>query len=379
MPRATRRLGTSKQFAIRALGAAAFCAAILGGAVVLGGCDRMGTAGVSVTMEEGPPTTDSTPGTAGAASQERQKLDHAFEVLARQATGIQLEIRPLMQACVTESQLIVHGTVTRVDPLHAPAGEVANPYIVFYVKPDEVLKGASRFGEPIPIALLAPGKEGAKQDKDYSPVSPVAEGDEVLVCSYRGDKDLPTGSGSQGAYFLWNDSYGLFLPADGEFVSALDPYTYGTLGQIRTTVGAKDTSTTLSPGYSSFEGKASRFEDRLVGKNLPHTLPFEVMHDAEWLDEALQPAMVTHTKAYRLANGDRVFLWRTTYPGPSWQAQEQSTLKKVKDAAVDQYEVKASHVGAFWYGEFGFVVIAGDYVDDLLTFGQMAETGAPLN
>lgn len=361
---------------VRGLGGALLLCAIL----VTAGCSHIGTAGASTTMEQAPPTTERTPGTASATFQERHKLDQALSVLSIQATGIRLNISPLMEDCANQSRLIVHGTVTRVDPLHAPAGDVANPYIVFYVKPTEVLKGSPQLGTPVPFALFALGREGAKKDKGYAPVSPVAEGDEVLVCSYRGERDLPTASGVPGAYFLWNDSYGLFLPVDDRFVSVLSPYTYGTLTEIRATVGRKDTSTTLPPGFLSFEGKAWRFEDRLVGKRLPGTLPYELLtFEWDWLTAALAPATLTHAKAYLLANGDRVFLWRTTYPGPSFEAQEQTVLRKVKDAAAEQYEVRASHVGVRWYGEFGFVIISGDYGDQLDTLGQMAETGQPLN
>jgi hypothetical protein len=355
-------------------------ALLLCGALALPGCATPGAAGVSTSVEASPPTTERTPGTATATDKERQKLRHAWDVLVRQAAGIRLDITPLMEDCINQSQLIIHGTVVKVDPLHAPAGDVANPYIVFYVKPTEVLKGSPKLGTPIPFALLAPGKESAKQDKGYTPVSPVAEGDEILACSYGGNKNLPTASGPPGAYFLWNDNYGLFLPADGELVNVLKPFTYARLKEIRTMIGPKDTSTTLPPGFLSFEGKADRFEERLVGKRLPGTLPYEVLaYETGWLDDALAPAVMTHAKAYRLANGDRVFLWRTTYPGSAWAAQEQAVLKNLKAAAAERYDVNAKHVGAFWYGEFGFVIIAGDYVDALLTLAQMAETGQPLN
>ncbi len=205
----------------------------------------------------------------------------------------------------------------------------------------------------------------------------------MLFFSYHSDKDLPIGSGAQGAYFPWNDNYGIFLAAGDRFVNILAPFAFTTLEQVRTTVGPKNTSTTLPPGMSSFEGKAWRFEDRVQGKRLPDTLPYEVMAGAEldWLPEAAQPLTMTAAKGYRFANGDVVLLW-DIIESRSVKRTEAATpalLDNLKAGAVERYDVSEEQVWVFWYGGFGFLVASQDYTGALGYLAQMAQTGAPLN
>ena len=54
-------------------------------------------------------------------------------------------------------------------------------------------------------------------------------------------------------------------------------------------------------------------------------------------------------------------------------------LKALEAAAMERYGVSADQVWAFWYGEFGYVVVSKDYVRELGHLAQMAETGEPLN
>ncbi len=343
-------------------------------ALALAGCDRIGAAGVPTTAEIGPPTTSNTPATAAAIAQQQQKLEQAREIVQTQLTGIKLFVTtPSVERCTNESRLIVHGTVTEVDAPHPAAGDVTNPYTVFYVEPEEVLKGSPRFGTPVAFALLAPVGGAAE--------SPVAKGDEVLLFSYHGDEDLPTGSGAHGAYFPWNDNYGMFLAVGDQFVNVLAPFAFTTLEQVRTTVGPKDTSTTLGPGVSSFEGKTSRFEDRVQGKRLPETLPYEVMagEELDWLPEAVEPITMTAAKGYRFANGDVVLLWDNIEPGSSQQTEAATPrlLKSLEAGAMERYGASDDQVWAFWYGGFGYVVASRDYMRALGSLAQMAAEGYP--
>ena len=363
--------------AIALLGTLVLCAAL-----ALPGCHRAGTAGVSTTVEAISPTV-SDPGatTEPPLTDEQRKLEEAQYIARDELAGIELFATRPMEDCVAESQLIVHGTVTKIDPARAGIGDVANPYIVFYVEPEEVLKGSPRFGSPIAFALLAPAQATAASSEQPAARSLVAEGDEVLLFSYAFDKDLATSSGARGAYFPWNDRYGIYLPDGSTFVSIMWPHDSTTLETVRALVGPKDTSTTLPPGYLCFNGKTARFEDRLRGTKLAGTLPYEVLLQAkfDWLSDVVAPASMTAAKGYRLANGDLVFLWNTLWLGASWSDAEPTVLKALEAAAMERYGVSADQVWAFWYGEFGYVVVSKDYVRELGHLAQMAETGEPLN
>ncbi len=352
-------------------------------AAALSACDYIGTAGVSTTMEASPPTTEPTPGTTDAATQERQNLDQAqTDGFSSLAAGIWLVGPPNIEQVVNQSQLIVRGTVARVDPQRAPAGSIANPYIVFFVDPTEILKGSPHFGTPLPFAI--PGRGDDTPDYARAPFEkPLEAGDDVLVFSYRGNEELPTAPGASGAHFLWNDTYGLFLPAAGNYVCVRTPDTYTTLDEIRRIVGPdKDTSTTLPPGYLSFEGKTARFEQRLTARRLSGTLPYQIMtgFDITWVAEAAAPfTTVTAVKGYRLANGDRAFLFDTILETRDASQTERALLEALRTTASEAFEVPSDHVWVFWYGGFGFIVVSDDYVRDLGYLAQMAETGAPLN
>jgi hypothetical protein len=374
----TRRFWTTKRIVMTALVAAL----VLCAALALSGCHRAGTAGVSTTAEGASPTF-SDPGatTEPPLTDEQRKIRDAQYVMRDQVAGIDLFATRPVEDCVTESQLIVHGTVTKVDPARAGTGDVANPYVVFYVEPEEVLKGSPRFGSPIAFALLAPVQVTADSSGQTAAGSPVAEGDEVLLFSYAFEKDLATSSGARGAYFPWNDRYGIYLPEGNKFVDVMRSFDSTTLKAVRALVGPKDTSTTLPPGYLCFNGKTARFEDRLRGKKLAGTLPYEVLPQAEfdWLSDVVAPASMTAAKGYRLANGDLVFLWNTLWLGASWSDAEPTVLKALEAAAMEKYSMSADQVWAFWYGEFGYVVVSKDYVRQLGHLAQMAETGEPLN
>lgn len=371
--------------ATAALGAAVLLpVVILALSAGLSGCDYIGTAGVPTTVEVSPPTAERTYATAGASTLERENLHQAMnDSFSALAAGIWL-VNPYIDVedLVNQSQLIVRSTVTKVDAAHDPVGSVANPYIVFYVDPAEILKGSPHFGTPLPFAILGRGEN----TPDYARApfqEPLETGDDILVFSYRGDQDLPTGSAAPGANFLWSDTYGLFLPAAGSFVSARSPYTYTTLDEVRRIVGPrKNTSTTLPPGYLSFEGKTARFEERLIAKRLSETLPYEVLtsFDIAWVAEAIRPATVpTAVKGYRLANGDRVFLFDTILATGDFSQKEQALLEALRTAVTAQFEVPGDNAWVFWYGGFGYVVVSDDYVDELGHLAQMAETGIPLN
>jgi hypothetical protein len=377
---------------------------VLTGAASLSGCDYIGTAGAPTTTEgrfttveqnpgsldaatlpeASPATTEPTPATAGASAEERanllQAMNDSFSALA---AGIWLLGPPDIEELVDQSQLIVRGTVTEVDSPRASVGSMANPYIVFYVDPAETLKGSPRFGTPLPFAI--PGRP--EDTPDYVRATfekPLEVGDRVLVFSSRGDRDFATGAAAPGADFLWNDTYGLFLPAGGNYVSARSPYTYTTLDEVRRIVGPdKDTSTTLAPGQLSFERKAARFEDRLTAMQLIGALPYQIMtgFDVNWvLDAAAPVTSLTAVKGYRLANGDRVFLFDTMPAPPDFHQMEQDLEKAMRAAATEGAVVPGGeHVSVSWYGGFGYIVIAGDYIDDLGRLAGMAETGELLN
>jgi hypothetical protein len=331
--------------------------------------------------------SEDTTATAGVATTERpmtaeqRDLQQAQYIVRDDLTGIELFATLPVERCVMESQLIIHGTVTRVGPTLAGAGDVANPYIVFSVEPEEVLKGSPRFGTPVAFALLLRSQSTVDPSEQAAARSPVAAGDEVLLFSYASDKDLATGLGSNGAYLPWNDRYGIYLPVGDEFVDVLRNYESVSLEEVRALVGSKTTSTTLPPGYLCFNGKTARFEDRLQGKRLAGTLPYQVLPAEElgWLSDSVAPASMTAAKGYGLANGDLVFLWDTFSLGASSSGAESSVLDSLEKAAIERYGVGDEEVWAFWYGQFGYLVVSKDHVRQLGYLAQMAETGAPLN
>ena len=187
-------------------------------------------------------------------------------------------------------------------------------------------------------------------------------GDEVLCFSYRGLEELSSRTEVDEAYCFWNDSYGVFLRAAESFVCVLSPFAFTTLDEVRALVGPKDTSTTLPPGYLPFEGRAWMFEDRVTRKQLPGTLPYQILpaSDVDWLPQAIDPLEMTMAKGYRFGNGDLVFLWETPWQGASSAEREPAIVQGLEAAAVERYGVTDEQVWAFWFGEFGYLVISSD-------------------
>jgi hypothetical protein len=59
---------------------------------------------------------------------------------------------------------------------------------------------------------------------------------------------------------------------------------------------------------------------------------------------------------------------------------EQDLEKAMRTAATEGAVAPGGeHVSVSWYGGFGYIVIAGDYIDDLGRLAGMAETGELLN
>jgi hypothetical protein len=347
---------------------------LLAAIVPAAGCTRVGTAGVSTTAEESPITVASTQPAVAATLQEQQRLEHARDVLQAQQTGTKLFIgTPLAEDYVNESRLIVHGRVTELHPLFPEESAAPNSYVGIWVEADEVLKGSLQDDGPAAFVLLAPAQG------EYE--SPLAVGDEVLCFSYRVQEGLHSALGIPEGYFFWNDSYGIFLPVGDKFVNVLSPFASTSLDEVRTLVGPKTTSTTLPPGYLPFDGKAWRFEDRLTNEALPGTLPYEILAsaDLDWLPEAIAPVEMTIAKGYRLDNGDLVFLWQTSSSGASFEEREPTVIQGLETAARERYGVSDKQVWAFWFGEFGYLVVATDNLAALGALAQMAQTGQPLD
>ena len=276
-----------------------------------------------------------------------------------------------MDQCINESQLIVHGTVVGVDDPRTGNGSFSNPYAVFYVEPEVVLKGASRLGTPVPFVLLLPG--------DGSESRPwVAEGDEVLVCSQLADAELVTGSGAAGAYLLWNDSYGVFLPVGDRFANVLAPSVTTTLDEVSRMVGPGDTSTTLGPGQMTFGSVNAMFEILLEWKDLPGTLPYRALSAGEiaWLAEAEPEITVREAKGYELAGGDLAILF---YYEPTLQTDEEMLDAEERLTALakrtypDSSDIARANLP--YIDNYGYVLISDDPEGELRSLLQRARTG----
>jgi hypothetical protein len=369
-------------------------AAVALAAIVLSGCTKIGTAGVSTTigcyvMTTDPrattvstaPTRPATPGaTPGAASPstaapdaaaQRQRLEQANELATAQLTGITLFGAPWVDQCINESQLIVRGTVLGVDDPRTGNGSFSNPYTVFYVEPQEVLKGASRLGSPVPFVLLLPG--------DGSESRPwVAPGDEVLVFSQFADTELVTSSEAAGAYLLWNDSYGAFMPVGDRFANVLAPEVTTTLDEVRRSVGPGDTSTTLGPGQMTFGSVNVMFEMLLEWKDLPGTLPYRALGADElaWLAEAQPEIKVREAKGYELANGEVAILFYyepTLRTDEDVEAAEERLTALVKRQYPDSSDI--AHATLPYIDNYGYVLISDDPDGELSSLLHRARTG----
>ncbi len=313
-------------------------------AIVLNGCTKIGTAGVSTTIGCYVMTTDpnasgatsptmasgatapgaTPPGSAGTdattqpdAAAQQQRLEQTNELATAQLTGITLFGTPAVDQCTSESRLIVHGTVAGVDEPRTGNGSFSNPYLIFYLEPDEVLKGSSRLGVPVPFVLLLP-QDGAENRPWVEP------GDELLVFSQLSDEELVTGSGATGAYLPWNDSYGVFMPLGDRFANDSRPRSPPLWTRYAAWWG-KDTSTTLAPGQMSFGSVDAMFEILLEWKDLPGTLPYRALgaDKLAWLADAEPEITVSEAKGYELASGDLAILF---YYDPSLRTDEDIQL-----------------------------------------------------
>jgi hypothetical protein len=273
--------------------------------------------------------------------------------------------------CTQESQLIVHGTVVGVDEPRTGNGSFSNPYLIFYLEPDEVLKGASRLGIPVPFALLLP-QDGA-ETRPW-----VAPGDELLVFSQLSDAETVTSSESAGAYVPWNDSYGVFMPLGDRFANVLAPEVSTSLDEVRGIVGPKNTSTTLGPGWMSFGTVNGMFEILLEWKDLPGALPYRAMSADElaWLAEAAPEVTVREAKGYELANGDTAILF---FYEPSLRTDEdvQAGEERLTGLAKRQYPDSSDITRASipYVDNYGYVLVSEDPEGELNSLLRRARTG----
>ena len=388
--------------AVSAISIAACVALVLAtvalAAIVLSGCTKIGTAGVPPTVGCSVMTTDpnasgatspttasgatapgaTPPGSAGTdattqpdAAAQRQRLEQASELATAQLTGITLFGTPAVDQCTSESRLIVHGTVVGVDEPRTGNGAFSNPYLIFYLEPDEVLKGSSRLGVPVPFVLLLP-QDGAENRPWVEP------GDELLVFSQLSDEELVTGSGATGAYLPWNDSYGVFMPLGDRFANVLAPEVSTTLDEVRRLVGPKDTSTTLGPGQMSFGSVNAMFEILLEWKDLPGTLPYRALGADElaWLADAEPEITVSEAKGYELASGDLAILF---YYDPSLQTDEDMQIAEERLTGLVQRQYPDSsdiaHATLPYIDDYGYVLISDDPDGELSSLLKRARTG----
>jgi hypothetical protein len=243
--------------------------------------------------------------------------------------------------------------------------------MVFYLEPAEVLKGSSRLGDPVPFALLLP-QDGA-ENRPW-----VAPGDELLVFGQLADAERVTGSGATGAYVLWNDSYGIFMPLGDRFANVLAPEVSTTLDEVRRIVGPKETSTTLAPGQMSFGSLNAVFEILLEWRDLLGTLPYRALSADElaWLAEAEPEITVSEARGYELAGGDVAILF---YHEPSlrtdedMQAAEERLTALAKRAYPDSSDI--AHATLPYIDDYGYVLISEDPEGELSYLLTRARTG----
>ncbi len=247
---------------------------------------------------------------------EHEELRRAHEAADAELTGVVLFTPFVAEEAVEESDLvIVEGIVTRVDRPRDGEDHFANDYVVFHVEPDRVLKGSPRFVTPVAFALL----RGLDPPDKWQAV---LEGDRVLVLSGRWDESLVTGPSRSGAYFPWNDYWGLFLKVEDEYVNVMAPKVSTTAEEVAAIVGPPNTTTTRGPGQVFFEDTTWRFEE-LARK-----------------EQALRTALTA--------------------------------------GAAEQYRTTPDQVAMFWFGGFGYVMTADEHREQLWRLGQLAETGAAL-
>jgi hypothetical protein len=154
-----------------------------------------------------------------------------------------------------------------------------------------------------------------------------------------------------------------------------------TLGQPDTsetssTADSSGVSTTLSPGFMTLDTLVPIFEKLVERQNLPGTLPFSALPSTEtaWLSDGTIPLAVTQAGGYRLANGDKVLLFFFHVPLGSPQA-EQAASKALNITAQQRYASRGEKVLVDIMGDFGYVVVSGQYCGDLAGLAQMSRTG----
>jgi len=108
------------------------------------------------------------------------------------------------------------------------------------------------------------------------------------------------------------------------------PHDSTTLETVRALVGPK-TRRRLSPRVLCFNGKTARFENRLRGKKLAGTLPYEVLLQAkfDWLSDVVAPASMTR-QGLPAAQRRSGVLWNTLWLGASWGDAESAVLKALE-------------------------------------------------
>lgn len=363
--------------------AAGVVLALLLGATVIAAATVTGlaacTAAPTTSTTKGCVVMTTEPNAATLRYAAHEGLRRAHEAADAEQTGIRLFTTFSAKEVADESYfLIVEGEVVQVDDPRYGRDHFSNDYVVFHVEPEQVLKGTPRFGTPVAFAL----PRGLNPPDGWRAVR---EGDQVLVFAGRLDESLVTGKGRSGAYLPWNDYFGLFLKVEDEYVNIMAPGVSTTADEVAAIVGPPRTSTTRGPGQVSFEGKTWRFEELAQKAGINEALPYRIMEGGEvaWLSAAAQTAQVqmTHAKGYELEGGDLIVLFQTEitpgFGGPGGDV-ERALRAALTAGAAEEFRADPGQVAMFWYGSFGYVMVADEYSDQLWRLGQWAETGAAL-
>ncbi len=128
------------------------------------------------------------------------------------------------------------------------------------------------------------------------------------------------------------------------------------------------TATTLGPGVMRFATLLDRFQILLAREASQALLPFRALpREAAWLFDPSSPVDATEAQAYGFANGDLVILF---FVGPT--TDQEACAPTLLEAARAKYSQGARIVSTSVDGDFGFVVVSGDYWSELRRLAQWA-------
>lgn len=128
------------------------------------------------------------------------------------------------------AEIVVMGEVTKVDParwnspdgqewMPADEGSLALVYTTFYVRPEKILKGASKFGEPVPFRVVGGIIGDATQIPagDNAKFASIAPGQQVVVFGADDGRYGPEGYWFPAAYWLLSDVNSMWRLEGGKY------------------------------------------------------------------------------------------------------------------------------------------------------------------